>query len=164
MSKKTIIISVLSLFVSWFIYKHQDINSIIRKTSGTIINIATGGKLLITEDGVVVAEKGEITNITSRLPDGFPKTLPIFPGSHLDLGVAEITEDSVSVNLTTITPIDDVYNFYKKWLPKRGWVVRELPQEKTHRGFLISNKVWQGNLWLGRNNHQTQIAIDLYQQ
>ncbi len=164
MSRRLILTTCLSVLASLLIYNHQDINGLVRDVGGQIISLATSGRVNLTEDSVLINNHQEIINISSQIPDGFPSNLPIFPGARLDLGISQITEDSISVNFVSSAPLKDVSFFYLHWLPQRGWKIKELPSSNHHQNLLIKGRLWRGNIWLTEDNKTTQIAIDLYRR
>ena len=165
MPKKLIILTFLSLILSWGIYKNRQNPQFFRQLQTIFFSTVTGGRITIASDGqIFITDKSQSSTISvsNQLPDGFPANLPIFPGARLDMGVSQLENDSVSVTLTTPYKIKDVAQFYQKWLPKKGWQINPLKSTQTKWQALIENKVWQGSIYISRSDNTTQIAIDLY--
>ncbi|MCR4412295.1 MAG: hypothetical protein NUV77_07700 [Thermoguttaceae bacterium] len=91
------------------------------------------------EDGTraTVTERGKNTEVTIEgkdgakvrlssggnvaLPEGFPKDVPIYPGSTVTLSVS--TKDGAQVGLKTADPRAKVAEFYKAQLKSQGWEI-----------------------------------------
>ncbi len=164
MSKKLIVFSLISFFLALIIYKHQDLSTLANNIGGLIITTASGGRITLSNDDIVMANTNQtITNISSSLPGGFPKTLPIFPGSTIDLSVTSVNDDGISTNFISHYPLKDIVGFYQKWLPIKGWKIESSLKNKDKTNIFIENKNWQGNIWISTiGSHSTSIGIDLF--
>ncbi len=165
MPKKLIIFTLLSLILSWGIYKNHQNSQFFHQLQTVFLSTVTGGRVTIANNGqVFITDKSRSSTIlvSNQLPDNFPSSFPIFPGAKLDIGISQIEEDSISITLTTPYKIKAVIRFYQKWLPKKGWQINPLKSTSTKWRALIKNKIWEGSLFLSRADNITQIAIDLY--
>jgi len=165
MPKKLITFTLLSLILSWSIYKNRQNPQFFHQLQTIFFSTVTGGRVTIASDGqIFVTNKSQSSTIliSNQLPNGFPLNLPVFPGAQLDMGVSQLENDSVSITLTTPYKIKDVARFYQKWLPKKGWQVNLLKSTLTKWQALVENKIWEGSIYISRSNNTTQIAIDLY--
>jgi len=164
MSLRLIIFSLLSLVVSVVIFQNRAAITSSR-LGAIIIPFVTGGRVSMAADGQIFisnSDTNSTTAISPDLPESFPANMPVFPGATVDLGLSYAEEDSVSVNFVTSYPMRRVVNYYKRWLPKKGWQVTTLQDNNSGYKILISNNKWQGNLWVNPGSRETQIAIDLY--
>lgn len=55
------------------------------------------------------------------LPDGFPKDIPVYPGSTVTMSVD--VKDGMQVMLKTADPANKVFDFYKENLKSGGWAI-----------------------------------------
>ena len=68
-----------------------------------------------TQDGVVLS--GE----NAKIPDNFPKDVPVFPGAKATLVTTDTKSEMFSVSLTTADTLENVGAYYKKELAANGW-------------------------------------------
>ena len=68
-----------------------------------------------TQDGVVLG--GE----NAKIPDSFPKDVPVFPGAKPTLVTTDTKSEMFSVSLTTADTFENVGTYYKKELAANGW-------------------------------------------
>jgi len=132
---RTLVIPVLCLLAFYGFgcnpfQKAQDkINQQIgEKVAEGIIGKATGGKVDIQNGGNQVTYKDNKTGATSafgedvKLPDDFPKTVPIYPGSKIN-GVTTSKENGQSawVMMTTNDEVKQVVDWYVGQTKGGGW-------------------------------------------
>lgn len=57
----------------------------------------------------------------AKVPDDFPKDIPVYPGSEIQMSSADPANHSFVVQATTADPIDKVGGFYQKEMKAQGW-------------------------------------------
>ena len=68
-----------------------------------------------TKDGTMVSGDA------AKLPDTFPKDVPVFPGAKLLMVSTETQNESFSIQMTSTDSIENVASYYKKELAAKGW-------------------------------------------
>jgi len=86
-------------------------------TRATVTQSGGGAELKIEGKGGLRAQMNEKGGVA--LPDGFPKDVPIYPGSAVTMSAS--TKDGMQVVLKTPDPSDKVAAFYKEKLKGAGW-------------------------------------------
>jgi hypothetical protein len=71
------------------------------------------------------------------LPEGFPKDVPIYPGSTVTLSVS--TKEGVQVGLKTADAPAKVADFYKAQLKSQGWEI-ETTLDSEQGSMLVGKK------------------------
>lgn len=101
------------------------------------IKMGGGGMTVTSKDGEVVATQsadGETFTMTTgdggasmaigkgaKLPDGFPKDIPIYAGAEIQMTSADPASSSFSVQAMSSDAIDKVAEYYKKEMKSQGW-------------------------------------------
>ena len=79
------------------------------------------------EGDEIVGNKEESKELIKdgKPPEGFPKDFPVYPNSHIVSGWQEVQDENrgYSIIIETGDSINDVYNYYKTELTKRGWAL-----------------------------------------
>jgi len=84
--------------------------------SGNVDMKADGQSFTIkTQDGTVVSGDA------AKLPDTFPKDVPVYPGAKLALVSTATQNEMFNVNMTSTDTIENVASYYKKELAAKGW-------------------------------------------
>jgi hypothetical protein len=86
------------------------------KNAGVSVNTKTG-TITETKDGNTT-QVGE----SVKLPDGFPSSLPIYPGANL-YAASKTNSTDYYVAATTADSFDKVASFYKSQLESNGWTI-----------------------------------------
>jgi hypothetical protein len=94
---------------------------------------------ITTKDGTraTVTNSGKTTEVTIEgkngakmkfagegglaLPEGFPKDVPVYPGSTVTMGIT--TKEGIQVALKTADPANKVATFYNEKLKGNGWSI-----------------------------------------
>lgn len=109
-----------------------------------------------TQDGVFVS--GE----ASKLPDNFPKDVPIYPGAKLN-AVSTMTQDEVfNVNMASADAMDKVAAYYKKELAAQGWTESQTMNQQGERPvqFATYTKGERGVLvTISREDDKTAVTV-----
>jgi hypothetical protein len=75
----------------------------------------------------IKTKNGESTIVYShnKLADGFPKDIPIYEPSTVQMSQIMDTGNNLMAHLNTDDDLEKMVQFYKKALPRAGWVVKE---------------------------------------
>ena len=103
------------------------------KEQGKKIEVKTeDGSLTMTGDDKkgqinIKTEDGETINVSygkGKLPDNFPKDVPIYSPSEVIVSQVIDEEKSVMVSLSTKDDPSIIAKFYKEKLPQEGWKIK----------------------------------------
>ena len=103
------------------------------KEQGKKIEVKTeDGSLTMTGDDKkgqinIKTEEGETINVSygkGKLPDNFPKDVPIYSPSEVTVSQVVDEEKSVMVSLSSKDDPSIIAKFYKKKLPQEGWKIK----------------------------------------
>jgi len=57
----------------------------------------------------------------ARLPDGFPKDIPMYPGAEIQMSSADPSSKTFAVQALSAEGVDKVAEYYKKEMKSQGW-------------------------------------------
>ena len=132
--------------------------SITSKDGSGSVEMKTGEKSVTikTQDGVFVSGDA------SKLPENFPKDVPVYPGAKLN-AVTAIAQDAIfTVGMESSDAADKVAGYYKKELAAQGWTesqavnqegehpVQSMGYTKGERGAMVT---------ISREEDKTVIAV-----
>ena len=75
----------------------------------------------------IKTEEGETVQVSygkNKLPENFPKDVPIYSPSEIAVSQVIDEEKSVMVSLSTKDDPSVIAKFYKEKLPKKGWTIK----------------------------------------
>lgn len=95
----------------------------------------------------------------NKIPDGFPKDFPIYPGSTIE---ASQVGQGFWLTLSTTDSIDKVASFYNTSLKASGWkTIEGSTNNDTTQNMAISNDKLEGYVNITTKNAKTTIIIIL---
>jgi hypothetical protein len=106
-----------------------------------------------TEDGEMTLTSGE----SAKIPDTFPKDIPIYKGFVLDMAME--VPDGHSLSFTTGDDMPEVAKWYVDEMASRGWT-KEMSMNMGTQEMLVFKKGERGvNLVISPDNDQTRISL-----
>ncbi len=133
----------------------------IEKGTGGNVDISNGGKeMTITgKDGAKVTIGG------NKIPDNFPKDIPIYPGStpsgSWSGSNSNKNESGHFVVLETGDSYDKVVAYYKAELPKQGWSIENALDSTDAAILTIKKDTRNGSVTIGRDGEGKKTSITL---
>lgn len=82
-------------------------------------------KVDLDKGSMSIKGKDEEMNVGkgAKLPESFPKDVPVYPGAEVGMSFAQ--SDTYSVQLSTTDAMDKVAAYYKKELAANGWAEKQ---------------------------------------
>lgn len=135
---------------------------------GKKIDVKTeDGSLTMTGDDQkgeidIKTEEGETIHVSygkHKLPDDFPKDVPIYSPSEVAVSQVIDEEKSIMVTLSTKDEPSAIARFYKEKLPKNGWSIKS----EMSMGDMVIVQGEKGekvlNVTVNKNEEKTMIAL-----
>ena len=108
-----------------------------------------------TESGEVEMTAGD----QARVPDGFPKDIPLYAGAELRSGMK--VEQGFSVSLTTTDQVAAVAEWYQKRMEKEGWTQKTSMNMGVQMMFMYEKDGRTANMVVAENPRGEGTMITL---
>jgi hypothetical protein len=120
---------------------------------------------------VVKSKEGEMKLVAgqdAKLPDNFPKDIPMYPGVTITFAQTMADNDSFTIQATTPDPLEKVIEFMKKELTTQGWTSNNIIEqtegetETSALMYLRENRLL--NVLLTVDEGKTNLTINTQKQ
>lgn len=98
----------------------------------------------------------------AKVPDGFPKDVPLYPGMAMQMAMSGGAENAFSLQATTKDSLDKVAAYYKAQAEKQGWSEEMSMNQGGDQPMKMLNYSKEGrviNLVLAVADGETQISL-----
>lgn len=162
-------LSIASIIISAIGLVINIIGLIMLLTLGSFFGAFSNTGFVNTKNGSVnFNDNGNSVSIgDAKVPSGFPKSVPIYPGSKVILS-SKTNDGTYSVSLTTTDSKNKVDSYYESELSKNGWVTTD--GSAIDFGTFSGTSLKNGNQKLGlitsanENKNETLITITVENQ
>lgn len=105
--------------------KGEEVDVNLKPGEGTMTISTPEGKMTYKTDGesmVMMSDQGSVViGSAAKIPDNFPKDVPIYPGFKLQAATTMGNEGAFSLSGTVNASFDEVKSYYQNDAPLQGW-------------------------------------------